>query len=381
MLTPMSRAAAVIVVIVAGMVFARAEDAPKEARPAPEEAPEPPKEAPQFPKDSTDRATASTVVIRTATGGGSGFLTSFNGETYIVTNQHVLVGSPAREIEITFADGTRAVPLSAEAAGELDLLRLRVKSDKAPLERSGNASLADIVATVGNSLDAGVVTVNPGRVVGIAAGEVEVDCDLVPGQSGGPVVNSDGAVIGVNTYLILADKEATSQGTRYAKNRNFAVRITDDISWTPIPAWDAYAKLGATVNDADRTRKTLGKAADLINEGSKGITADSKVPTALQSAITDYNHFAGRFNNMVGEIVTPGELERNNRILAASYRNVFNKLRIVCTEELARLRRVTVPPQYPWLKKESQKVQERLSKLEQFLDQESKGKPRFLKFN
>jgi S1-C subfamily serine protease len=58
-----------------------------------------------LPSEIKNNAIAATVVIRTATSGGSGFSVEDGGKRYIVTNQHVLLGSPPEKLEITTTDG------------------------------------------------------------------------------------------------------------------------------------------------------------------------------------------------------------------------------------------------------------------------------------
>ena len=140
---------------------------------------------------------------------GSGFVIDASG--IVVTNNHVI--ADADEITVNFADGTK---LEAELIGrdpKVDIAILRVKPDK-PLKavkfgNSNQARIGDWVMAIGNPLGlSGTVTlgivsaINRNINSGPYDSFIQTDAAINRGNSGGPLFNMDGEVIGINTAII-----------------------------------------------------------------------------------------------------------------------------------------------------------------------------------
>ncbi len=139
---------------------------------------------------------------------GSGFVISEDG--FIVTNNHVIEG--ADEIMIEFYSGAE---LPAEVIGtdpNTDIALLKVESDTplpfVPFGDADAARVGDWVMAMGNplgqgfSVSAGIVSARGRALSGSYDDYIQTDAAINRGNSGGPLFNMDGEVIGVNTAIL-----------------------------------------------------------------------------------------------------------------------------------------------------------------------------------
>lgn len=171
---------------------------------------------------------------------GTGVIISEDG--YVVTNRHV-VPEEATQVSVTLSDGTELDDVEVvgrtSASDPLDIAFLKIKDKKgkelkaAKLGDSSKAQVGDKVVAIGNALGQFQNTVTSGIISGfgrdIKAGDdngvrvetlqnlLQTDASINQGNSGGPLVNINGEVIGINT--------AVAGGL--AENIGFAIPLND----------------------------------------------------------------------------------------------------------------------------------------------------------
>ncbi len=148
----------------------------------------------------------SVVSIRTEVAQGTGFIITSDG--YVVTNAHVLAGSTSATA-ITSDRNTRTLTLIGYDTN-LDLALLQIKGNYPFLtfESSDNVEIGEKVIAIGNplglsfSVSEGIVSAKDRVGANELAAYIQTDAALNPGNSGGPLINTDGNVIGINNFKV-----------------------------------------------------------------------------------------------------------------------------------------------------------------------------------
>ena len=174
--------------------------------------------------DAAAAVRSSVVQVLPGASGGAGVVLARAGELVVVTNAHVAQGSPGQRVQV-LSHRRRSYPAIIEqtdAHRDLALLRLAVRAsaepgDLSPATLRDTASLrpGQLLVAVGhpfgltNAVTAGVVhAVGPvrgawaPRMMSRSVTWVQADIMLAPGNSGGPLVDIEGRVVGINTMVV-----------------------------------------------------------------------------------------------------------------------------------------------------------------------------------
>lgn len=162
-------------------------------------------------------------------GSGSGFI--FSSDGLIFTNSHVVNGADKMMVSLLNENEIEAFLVGQDP--DTDLAIIKISSDGYSVAKLGDASqlqIGQFVIAIGNpygyqhTVTAGVVSAL-GRTLQTQSGRwvdhvIQSDAALNPGNSGGPMINTDGEVVGVNTAMVTG-----AQGLSFSVDINTAKEI------------------------------------------------------------------------------------------------------------------------------------------------------------
>ena len=199
--------------------------------------PETPASAEVFDPIAIFEAVEPAVVSILADGGaGTGFLVDATG--HIVTNYHVVEGVPAVTVELNDGVTLDGTVLGFDSANDLAVVRVDLAGRAVVPARLGDSDaliVGEPVAAIGHpfglqrTLTTGIISATsrtrPPLLSGgrLQRGLIQTDAALNPGNSGGPLINADGEVIGVNA--IAESPVRGSVGTNFAVPVNLVTRF------------------------------------------------------------------------------------------------------------------------------------------------------------
>lgn len=253
-----------------------------------------------------EKVLPSVVTLRVSTGEGtslgSGFIVSSSG--YAVTNNHVVEGSTGT-IAITFSDATTASASIVGSDPESDLAVIKIDKDGlSPVEfgDSDTVQVGDPVVAVGaplalsNTVTYGIVSAldRPIRTADTSGGyryyaAIQTDAAVNQGNSGGPLFDASGRVVGVNSVIgsLAEDQDhAGNVGLAFAIPINQTKRIAQDlidtgkVTRTVIGAQidDSYSAGGARLSSVESggPAETAGlRVGDIVRKIGSGVVQDS----------------------------------------------------------------------------------------------------------
>ena len=166
-----------------------------------------------------------------------------NGKGYIVTNNHVISGSDAVQVQLANGKTVSAKVVGKDSTTDLAVLSIDAKYVTQTAEFGDSKSLqaGQTVIAVGSPLGSeyastvtqGIVSA-PARTIETSSGHqqtvVQTDAAINPGNSGGALVNSAGQVIGINSMKLAQSSDGTSvEGMGFAIPSNEVVTIVNEL--------------------------------------------------------------------------------------------------------------------------------------------------------
>jgi putative serine protease PepD len=171
---------------------------------------------------------------------GSGFIIDDTG--HVLTNFHVVQG--ARQLDVALSDKSHypARVIGADPVNDVALLKIDPKGKKLPTVPLGDSSKLQVgqhVLAIGNpfglqgTLTAGVVSAL-GRTIRDEGGQliedlIQTDASINHGNSGGPLLNTRGEVIGINSAMFTPSAQGGSVGINFAIPINTAKQISEEL--------------------------------------------------------------------------------------------------------------------------------------------------------
>lgn len=179
----------------------------------------------------TTEDSGSGVIIASADGTGA----------VVITNNHVIAGARNEQIHVNLADGRLLKPVQVWGDAETDIAVLKVEGSNLPTARMGDSDRVRIgqwVLALGSpfglsqSVTHGIISarergqVTLGNTIRIKE-FLQTDAAINPGSSGGPLVNLNGEVIGINTAI--ASQSGSSAGVSFSIPVNLVKRIAKQL--------------------------------------------------------------------------------------------------------------------------------------------------------
>ena len=213
---------------------------------------------------------------------GSGYIIDNQG--YVVTNNHVIDGGTS--ISLTLQDGTK-VPATVVGTDPFQDIAVLKFNGKAPATvafgDSSKVREGDSVIAIGSALGEFRNTVTNGIISGIdrsldtgqgyrLGNLIQHTAPISPGNSGGPLLNTQGEVIGMNTAVVRGNSGAAAEGLGFAIASNTVKKIADQIIANGRPN---YPYMGVSFADAGTISQSLAGGVVLTKVQANGPAAQA----------------------------------------------------------------------------------------------------------
>ena len=208
---------------------------------------------------------------------GSGFIIDAKG--IVVTNNHVIKGAEDILVRVNGDKEYKATIIGSDPLSDIAVLKMETKNKFIPVKfgDSDKARIGDWVIAIGNpfglggTVTSGIISAR-NRSIGLSRYEdfIQTDASINQGNSGGPLFNMDGDVIGINTAIL--SPTGASSGIGFAIPSNSAKRVIDQLiefgetkrGWLGV----RIQVVTKEIADAEKLDKPKGALVSSVAEGS-----------------------------------------------------------------------------------------------------------------
>ncbi len=215
-------------------------------------------------------------------GQGSGFVIDSTGN--ILTNNHVVDSAASVNVKLSSGSTVKGTVVGTDAVHDLALVKVDASAvaniTPLTLGNSGSVKIGQMAIAIGNpygldnTITVGVIS-GTNRVVSDSTinltGMLQTDAALNPGNSGGPLLDASGAVIGINTAVETGTMGAAAHGIGFA--------VPSDVASKVLP----YLKAGKTV-----TRPWIGVGIQTLNATvAEGLNLSQTTGVVISTVVAD----------------------------------------------------------------------------------------------
>ncbi|RTL62677.1 MAG: PDZ domain-containing protein [Pseudonocardiaceae bacterium] len=272
------------------------------------------------------KATPSTVDIRVTlaqgTAEGSGVILTADGN--VLTNNHVVAGSNG-QITVTLADGSQhtAKVVGTSPSYDLAVIKLDGVSGLTPatLGQTKDVQVGQQVVAIGSpqgltgTVTTGIVSALNRTVAvqgedgtGVVYNGLQTDAPINQGNSGGPLVNLDGQVVGINSAIATAQGSTGSVGLGFAIPVDQAKRVAQEIINTghaTKPVLGVQGSTGGSGNGSDSSGAQIAAVQDGSPAAAAGLKAGDVVTKVGDATVGDFSDLVARIGSYApGDKVT-----------------------------------------------------------------------------
>lgn len=261
---------------------------------------------------------------------GSGVMFRLEGVrgTLVVTNNHVISSAPAQQITVHLADNRLLRPIHVWTDPESDIAILQLEASNlpvAPLGDSDRTRVGQWVLAFGSpfglnqTVTQGIISARERGQVGLGSTIrikefLQTDAAINPGSSGGPLVNLDGEVVGINTAI--ASQSGGNSGVAFSIPVNLVKRISKQlIEKGSVTRGYLGVHLAQTMETADALKLGLDRAQGALVESIYPESPAAKAGLRAQDVILQIDQVVIRNENHLINIISALPADQRIRLL------------------------------------------------------------------
>ena len=264
------------------------------------------------------RPEKAVYIVKSDVGSGTGFLAREDLTVYFYSNYHVIAG--AKELKISAVDGDELdLPTQVEVSVNRDLIRFPI-AGKDGLKMAAGCTVKEPIHTFGDAGGVGVIRRLDGAIIAKGPEKLEISAKIIPGNSGGPVLNRKGEVVGVVTYMLRHSDlpDWIREGTPFSGTRRMAVRV-HGAKWVRMPVADfaRHTQYLRTVR-MDMVRAIIAAHTAVVHPYEVALEEGFSYEL-MNGWAKKYNMGVAKIKGMLGKKIATRHVETRDRQLREDY--------------------------------------------------------------